>query len=219
LAFSVSHDFGVEGNFVEDLLGRYVGGEVLDDNGVPVLVVEDLVRVGVGIFEVELELLLGVVLLDEDEVAANEGLVELLDGPDCVLAFLVGDEANAIIGLIINLETGNRAKRLESCAQSFISEVLGQVLDEDVVEGALFLLPLVPGLVDQHCHSLSLDLLPVYLSRSVNRMFGNLILHICQAARGPVFEAVDLAADHSPELLEDPLELLLVDIQMEVFDN
>jgi len=219
LAFSVGHDFGVEGNFVEDLLGLYVGGEVLDDNGVPVLVVEDLLGVGVGVFEVKLELLLGIVLLDKDEVAANEGLVELLDGPDGVLAFLVGDKANAIIGLIINLETGNRAKRLKGGAQGFFSEVLGQVLDEDVGEDALFLLPLVPGLVNLHCHSLSLDLLPVHVSRSELCLFGSIILHVGHAARAAVFEAIDLAAYHTPELFEDPLELFLLDVHLEVLDN
>jgi hypothetical protein len=44
-------------------------------------------------------------------------------------------------------------------------------------------------------------------------------LHVGHAARDAVFETIDLAAYHTPELLEDPLELFLLDIQMEVLDN
>ena len=52
-AFSECHDFAVASNFLKDLLGLDVAGEVLYDNRVPVLMVLDLTRVGVGVLHVE----------------------------------------------------------------------------------------------------------------------------------------------------------------------
>jgi hypothetical protein len=43
------------------------------------LFVLELAWLGVGIFHLHLQLFLGVVLLDEYEVAADKGLVEILD--------------------------------------------------------------------------------------------------------------------------------------------
>jgi hypothetical protein len=56
VALSVGHDFAVAGNFFEDLLSLDIFGKVLDDNCVPVLVVLNLARVGVGVLHVEFEL-------------------------------------------------------------------------------------------------------------------------------------------------------------------
>jgi hypothetical protein len=55
-------------------------------------------------------------LLDVDKVLADEGFVKFLNSLDGVFPRLVGDESNAAIGLIINLEAINRAKMLKSCS-------------------------------------------------------------------------------------------------------
>jgi len=165
--------------FSSDLVGNKANEDVTSEE--LLLVLDDGVRVaGRGL---QIRLLLVDVRLDENSLSAKLHLH--VDGVHCLLGVLMTLEVDvAVARLRSQVNTDDLTVALEQVSQLILSEVMRQVLQEEVCESvALHALAVLSLGVDEHANLLSVDVLAVQLLDGLLSSISAVELDIAKASR------------------------------------